>query len=108
MANLYEIGEISNLSLLKQAIDKNLKLLYLDIETSPYLSWHYGTKKLFINHAQIEETVKVTSAVAMWEYDLKPLVFEWEFKDGTGCDKKLLKDLDVYIKTIKMKMKLLK
>lgn len=91
--NLFERGDVSNLTLLKKAIKKNLKLAYLDIETSPYKSYHYGTIKQFISYDQIEEFPKITSAVFMWEFDLKPMIFEWKYENGSGDDSELLKEL---------------
>lgn len=91
--NLYEISNVANLTLLKKAIKKNFKLAYLDIETSPYLSYHYGVKKLFIQPCQIQEHTKITSAVFMWEYNQKPIVLQWKYKKGGGDDTELLEEL---------------
>lgn len=91
MANMYEIGEKDNLYLLKKAIEKNMKLLYLDIETTPMLSYHYGTKKLFISAQQIKEHPKVSSVVLMWEYNRQPISYKWDAKNID--DTELLKEI---------------
>lgn len=86
MANMFEKADFSNLTMLKKAIEGNIKLLYLDIETTPMISYHYGTRKLFISPAQIKQHVKVSSIVLMWEFDRKPLSFCWDAdnKDDTA------------------------
>jgi DNA polymerase elongation subunit (family B) len=55
-----------------------MKLLYCDIEVTPNLSYHYGTKKIFISSEQIIEPQKVTSVVLMWEFDKKSISFKWD------------------------------
>lgn len=91
--NLYERGHIKNSTLLKKAIEKGLKVGYVDIETSPYLVYTYPTYKAFIGQHQVEEESKVTSAVLMLEADKVPWVFQWEFLEGKGDDSSMLEEL---------------
>lgn len=89
--NLYEKSDHSNLTMLKKAIEGNIKLLYLDIETLPLLSWHFGTRKLFISPGQIKQHSKISSIVLMWEFDRKPLSFAWNPK--TKDDSSMLREV---------------
>ena len=76
--NLYEIANISNLTLMKNAIAKGLKVGYCDIETSPELSLNYGVKKVFIGHDNIVVPTKITSVVILAEGSKKAKKFKWE------------------------------
>ena len=97
MANLYSNDKLNTSTLLKKALEKGLRVGYLDIETSPYLVWTYPLYKAFIAYRQIEEELKVTSIVYMEEKDLKPHILEWEFKKGKSCDKKILKEISTWL-----------
>lgn len=97
MANLYSNDKVNMSTLLKKALEKGLKVGYLDIETSPYLVWTYPLKDAYISYGQIEEEMKITSIVYMDEKHKKPVVLDWEFKNNHGCDKKLLKNFSEWL-----------
>lgn len=91
---------MKNSTLLKKCIEKGLKIGYVDIETSPFLSWHYPTKKVFINHKQIKLGTKVTSVVIMDEKTKKkdeyswvwtgPITIDYKSTSGGGDDSSLM------------------
>jgi len=93
MVSKYEKADLKPSTLYKKAVEKGLRVAFLDIETSPYLVWTYPLRKAFIQTNQIEETLKVTSIVLLEEGREKPEVWSWDFDHSTmrGCDKKCLK-----------------
>ena len=99
MANLFENDKLKNSTLFQKAIEKGLKVGYLDIETSPHLVWTYSVFKTFISCEQIEEEGKVTSVVILEEGNKKNEIFGWDFSKGIGSDKKLLQKVSKRIET---------
>lgn len=83
---------MNNEKLLKEAIDKGLRVLFWDIETSPMEVWTYAIgQNIAISPSQIEHESKITSIAYMFEGDKFPKYLEWEFKDGEGDDELMLK-----------------
>lgn len=78
MANLYEIGNVSNKTLVQNALDRGLRLGFLDGETSPNIAAVYGNWGVNVTHKNILAGRRVTSIVLQNEKDLKLLKLEWE------------------------------
>lgn len=53
------------------------KVLTLDIETSPHLSWHFDTFRVNINPIQIVEPSRIVCFAAKWE-DKRRIIFQHE------------------------------
>lgn len=68
-----------------------LKVLFIDIETSPILGWFYALGKTHIGDVQIEQDSMVTSISYMFEGEKKPHILTWDFKAKQGeKDKQML------------------
>lgn len=104
--NLYEISNISNLTLFKNAVAKGLKMCHIDGETSPELDALYGNKHRFISHENVLLETRVTSVVILDDSKEKEERWTWDFKDkisitynkdgsprvtGGGDDRKMMK-----------------
>ncbi len=91
---------MTNTQLLKAAIRKGLKVLHIDIETSPVIAATYGLRDTYIAHNQIIVDPKVTSLAYMSETINKCYALEWDWLGdmvitptdvrGGGCDKQML------------------
>lgn len=58
-----------------------VKILALDIETSPALSWHYGMRNVFIGLDQVVQTPRMLSFASRW-HGTKRTGFWSEHHDG--------------------------
>ena len=78
-----------NSTLLKTALKKGLTAANIDLETSPYLSWHYPMWDVNIGYDCIEVPMQVTS-IGWLDLNTRELVVEgWEYpKDKLGILKK--------------------
>lgn len=94
---------MKNSVLLKKAIDKGLRVGYCDIETSPYISMHYGERDLYIGFDQMLVETRLTSAVLMDEKSKEVVTYEWDWQgpyqidhtgvSGGGDDSKFMKEM---------------
>ncbi len=85
---------MNNVELFKKAVEKGLKVGYVDIETSPILAWTYPLFKANIMHDAIELDTKITSIVTKKEGEKECKVYEWEDARGKllkGKNQELLK-----------------
>lgn len=101
---------MKNSTLIKKAMVKGFKIAFGDIETSPWLSMGYGTRKLFLSHKQVLIPHKVTSCVFMSENTREITKMEWDFKgpivlshdgvkgggDDTQITRAMVKELSKY------------
>lgn len=58
------------------------RILIFDIETSPHLSWHFGTRNLNIRPEQIKQPTRMICWAAKW-YLEKPIYFRSEYHHCT-------------------------
>ncbi len=91
---------LRNSELIRKAIKKGMKILNIDIETSPDLSWHYGNFDVNINAEFTEVRTQVTSIGWKDLSNGKIVVKGWEFPKGDKYgflkpdkDKKMLKEV---------------
>ncbi len=93
---------MDNIELMKTAIKKGLKILHVDIETSPPLVMTYGLKDTYIGQNQIIIPTQITSLSYMSETIRECFSLEWDWLGdiiitptevkGGGCDKQMLEN----------------
>ena len=89
------------LDMFNQAVKNGMKVLHLDIETSPMLVYtHYIGSKVSLSHGQIKQGAesKVICTQYMWETDKEAKYIPWKGKAGNWDDTLVLQKTAELIK----------
>jgi hypothetical protein len=62
----------------KKAVNKGMKVLHIDTENSPNLSYHFGTRDLWISEEQIIIPSQTISFQWRWEHEPKAKYVQWK------------------------------